>query len=94
MGVAGFAWPGFFAFLLSVLLEALRVVYIQLLLGRLNYNSMEACVLFPDYFPFIQQERPSPPNPTCSLFLFAHSAPTIPLACRPGDQYNSVIYSW
>ena len=44
VGVAGFAWPGFLAFLLSVLLEALRVVYIQLLLGRLNYNSMEVGV--------------------------------------------------
>lgn len=42
VGVAGFAWPGFAAFLFSVLLEALRVVYIQLLLGRLQYSSMEA----------------------------------------------------
>ena len=41
VGVAGFAWMGFFSFLLSVLLEAARVVYIQLLLGRLNYNAME-----------------------------------------------------
>ena len=41
VGVAGFAWMGFLSFLLSVLLEAARVVYIQLLLGRLNYNAME-----------------------------------------------------
>ena len=41
VGVAGFAWMGFFSFLLSVLLEAARVVYIQLLLGKLNYNAME-----------------------------------------------------
>jgi hypothetical protein len=41
VGLAGFAWLGFSAFLLSVLLEGLRVVYIQLLLGRLNYNAME-----------------------------------------------------
>ena len=43
VGVAGFAWMGFLSFLLSVLLEAARVVYIQLLLGRLNYNAMEVC---------------------------------------------------
>jgi len=41
VGVAGFAWMGFFSFLFSVLLEAARVVYIQLLLGKLNYNAME-----------------------------------------------------
>lgn len=41
VGVAGFAWMGLFSFLLSVLLEAARVVYIQLLLGKLNYNAME-----------------------------------------------------
>ena len=41
VGVAGFAWMGFLSFLLSILLEAGRVVYIQLLLGKLNYNAME-----------------------------------------------------
>ena len=44
VGVAGFAWMGFFSFLLSVLMEAARVVYIQLLLGKLNYNAMEVCL--------------------------------------------------
>ncbi|EIE19444.1 hypothetical protein COCSUDRAFT_67899 [Coccomyxa subellipsoidea C-169] len=44
VGVAGFAWPGFISFLFSTLLEAVRVVYIQLLLGSLNYNSMEVLV--------------------------------------------------
>jgi hypothetical protein len=43
VGVAGFAWPGFLSFLFSTVLEAVRVVYIQLLLGSLNYNSMEVC---------------------------------------------------
>ena len=42
VGVAGFKWMGFLSFLLSVLMEAVRVVYIQLLLGKLNYNAMEA----------------------------------------------------
>ena len=41
VGVAGFKWMGFLSFLLSVLMEAVRVVYIQLLLGKLNYNAME-----------------------------------------------------
>lgn len=43
VGVAGFAWPGFFSFLFSTLMEAVRVVYIQLLLGKLSYSSMEVC---------------------------------------------------
>lgn len=43
VGVVGFAWPGFFSFLFSTLLEAVRVVYIQLLLGKLSYSSMEVC---------------------------------------------------
>ena len=41
VGVAGFKWMGFLSFLVSVLMEAVRVVYIQLLLGKLNYNAME-----------------------------------------------------
>ena len=45
VGVAGFAWMGFFSFLFSVLLEAVRVVYIQLLLGKLKYNAMEVCAI-------------------------------------------------
>lgn len=44
VGLAGFAWTGFLCFLFSVLLEALRVVYIQLLLGKLNYNAMEVSI--------------------------------------------------
>ncbi len=47
VGVAGFAWMGFLSFLLSVLLEAARVVYIQLLLGKLNYNAMEVRLKVP-----------------------------------------------
>lgn len=43
VGVAGFAWPGFFCFLFSTLMEAVRVVYIQLLLGKMSYSSMEVC---------------------------------------------------
>lgn len=44
VGVVGFAWPGFFSFLFSTLMEAVRVVYIQLLLGKLSYSSMEVLV--------------------------------------------------
>ena len=50
VGVAGFAWMGFFSFLLSVLLEAARVVYIQLLLGKLNYNAMEVRLELPSLY--------------------------------------------
>ena len=39
---AGFAWAGFACFVFSALLEALRVVYIQLLLGRFKFNTLEA----------------------------------------------------
>ena len=41
---AGFAWSGFLCFLFSVLLESVRVVCIQLLLGRLKYNAAEVLV--------------------------------------------------
>ena len=40
-GSAGFAWAGFACFTFSALLEALRVVYIQLLLGRFKFNTLE-----------------------------------------------------
>ena len=40
-GGAGFAWAGFACFTFSALLEALRVVYIQLLLGRFKFNTLE-----------------------------------------------------
>ena len=43
-GSAGFAWAGFVCFTFSALLEALRVVYIQLLLGRFKFNTLEVCV--------------------------------------------------
>ena len=43
-GSAGFAWAGFACFTFSALLEALRVVYIQLLLGRFKFNTLEVCV--------------------------------------------------
>ena len=39
-GTSGFAWVGFAAFTLSALMEAGRIVYIQLLLGRLKYNEV------------------------------------------------------
>ena len=47
VGVAGFRWMGFLSFLLSVLMEAVRVVYIHLLLGNLNYSAMEVstCIM-------------------------------------------------
>jgi len=41
-GGGRFAWAGFGCFALSALLEALRVVYIQLLLGRFKFNTLEA----------------------------------------------------
>lgn len=41
---ASFSWPGFWCFSLSVLLEAVRVVCIQLLLGRLRFNQAEVLV--------------------------------------------------
>ncbi len=40
-GGARFAWAGFGCFAFSALLEALRVVYIQLLLGRFKFNTLE-----------------------------------------------------
>ena len=41
---AGFSWLGFTCFNASVLLEAVRVVCIQSLLGRLRYNEAEVLV--------------------------------------------------
>ena len=41
---AAFSWTGFWLFFLSVLLEAIRVVCIQLLLGRLKFNQAEVLV--------------------------------------------------
>lgn len=41
---AGFAWDGFVYFAISVVLEAVRVVSIQRLLGQLRYNEAEVLV--------------------------------------------------
>ncbi|KAK9829753.1 hypothetical protein WJX72_007680 [[Myrmecia] bisecta] len=43
-GVPGFSWSGFTSFVASAFLEAIRVVLIQLLLGRLKYNAVEVLV--------------------------------------------------
>ena len=43
-GSAGFSWYGFWLMVLSALLEATKVVYIQKLLGRLDYDSVETVV--------------------------------------------------
>ena len=43
-GGAGFSWVGFVYFTISAFLEAIRVVYIQLLLGALKYNAVEVLV--------------------------------------------------
>lgn len=40
-GSSTFSWLGFTLFLTSAFLEAIRVVYIQLLLGSLRYNAIE-----------------------------------------------------
>lgn len=40
----GFSWFGFSCFTFSACLEAVRVVYIQLLLGSLNYSAVEVLV--------------------------------------------------
>lgn len=44
MGASGFSWVGFASFTLSAALESARVVYIQLLLSDLRYNSIEVLV--------------------------------------------------
>lgn len=41
---AGFSWYGFGLMLFSALLEAVKVVYIQKLFGKLNYSSVELMV--------------------------------------------------
>ena len=50
VGTATFDLVGFLAFTASAVLEALRVVLVQVLMGHLRYNAAEA--------------RPPPPPPT------------------------------
>ncbi|KAK9846011.1 hypothetical protein WJX81_008360 [Elliptochloris bilobata] len=58
-GGTGFAWAGFACFTFSALLEALRVVYIQLLLGRFKFNTLEVLVYM---------------SPACGALLLACAA--------------------
>eukprot|EP00884_Botryococcus_braunii_P022451 jgi/Botrbrau1/8890/Bobra.0148s0010.1 len=43
-GTAGFSWLGFSVMTLSVFLEALRVVFMQVMMGQTNYGPMEMLV--------------------------------------------------
>ena len=65
-GGSGFSWLGFAYFTISAFLEAIRVVYIQLLLGALKYNAVEVLVwLGEPLVSFI----PTYPVPLCSQIL-------------------------
>ena len=80
-GGSGFSWLGFAYFTISAFLEAIRVVYIQLLLGALKYNAVEVLVWLGE-------------PPVSLLHLCLACVPLCPCALKHSYTASNLDASW